>query len=261
MLREGNKVTYWSLDEYADAAEKHGKGKTAGTDDCNWAGASFTDSLTLARKGWTAELKSSLDLAESAVTMAEKEHMMDSFNQPQWDVTGAQVDIGAYLAGTPECMIDYPLSETSKAGRVITLCASISYSGSIGPSTIKRRGQCMTALALALSQLGHNTEMWLDISGGHGASEWHIRVLVKGADDEIDPARIMFAYAHPAALRQLGFAAVEAMGKSTMVIPIAPTEDLPEGTIYLPEICSDRDVPKADKFLEKHLGELGLLAE
>jgi hypothetical protein len=35
----------------------------------------------------------------------------------------------------------------------------------------------------------------------------------------------------------------------------------PEGSIFLPELCSSRDVPNADEFLKKYLGELGLLAE
>lgn len=259
MNREGNKVTFWSLDEFADTADArddHSYG-----DDPEWAGASFNEALRLARKGWTDQLSTALSIAESAVDMAEKEHMVNSFNQPVWDVTGAQVDIGAFLAGTPECMIDYPLTETSKVGRVITLCASVSYSGSVYASTIQRRGQTMVALALALSKLGHSSELWADLSGGSGTGEFHIRVLVKSASDELDPARVMFAFAHPAMLRVLGFSAIFGMGKSTLVTPSAPVKDLPEGTIYLPEVCSDRDVPQAAAFLRKYLDEIGLLAE
>lgn len=261
MKRDGNKVTFWSLDEFADAVQGYGP-HNGGLGREKSGNVDFTDALTMARKGWADELNSALQVAESAVEMAEKEQMMDAFNQPVWDVTGAQVDVGAYLAGTPECMIDYPLTETSKVGRVITLCGSISYSGSVSGSTIERRGRTMVALALALSKLGHNTELWADLSGGYGASsQWRIRILVKGANDELDPARIMFAFAHPAMLRQLGFSAVEeGLHKSLMVPPIAPEKDLPEGTIYLPEVCSGRDVPEAEAFLRQYLDELGLLA-
>lgn len=261
MIREGNKVTYWSLDEYADAMEKQGIAKGTGSEDPAFAGATWDESLNMARKGWTRQLKVALEIAESAVTMAEREHMVDSFNQPVWDVTGAQVDVGAYLAGTPECMVDYPLSETSKAGRVIALCASISYSSAVGSESIKLRGRTMVALAMALSRLGHNTELWADLSGGHGDREFRIRVLVKGANDELDPARVMFAYAHPAMLRQLHFAALEGRGWPSNQLVMPPKRDLPEGTIYLPELVSAHDMPEADEFLRAHLGELGLLAE
>jgi hypothetical protein len=216
----------------------------------------------MARLGWKEQLDSALELAESAVQLAEQEHMVDTFN-PVWDVTGAEVDVARYLSGEPECMIDFPLAKTSKSGRIIALCASITYSGAIGPDTIRRRGATMVALALALSRLGHNTELWADLSGtpmGSGG-DVRIRVLVKGANDELDPSKVMFAFAHPAMLRMLGFAAIEGLGRDTHICPIPPRKDLPEGTIYLPEICSERDVPEADEFLRAHLGELGLLAE
>lgn len=259
-------VTYWSLAEYAEAAEKYASAKIRNDSRYDWTGKTdWTGALKMARMGWTEQLESTLELAQSAVETADREHMMDSFNQPVWDVTGSQVDIGAFLAGTPECMIDYPLTETSKVGRVITLCASVCYSGSIGSETINRRGRVIVALALALSRLGHNVELWADISSENIKGETlHMRILVKGADGELDAARIMFAYAHPAMLRRVGFGAKNKFGKKyhpASCIPVGPAKDLPEGTIYLPEICSDEDVPNAEEFLREHLGELGLLAE
>ena len=125
----------------------------------------------------------------------------------------------------------------------------------------------MEALALALSRLGHACELWADISSRHPDGRvLHMRILVKGVNDEIDPARIMFAFAHPAMLRRLGFA-VKRQCKfggrfdPNICSPEPPARDLPDGTIYLPEICSGHDVPDADEFLRKYLGELGLLAE
>src|SRR6266566_2279928 len=151
---------YDSLAEFAAAAQRRATNRTGCKDrsDSDWTlGASFADAVRMAGEGWTEQLDSALGLAESAIETADKEHMTDSFNQPVWDVTGAQVDIGAFLAGTPECMIDYPLTETSKVGRVITLIASISVSASVSADTIARRGRVITALALALSRLGHAT--------------------------------------------------------------------------------------------------------
>ena len=252
--------TFHSVAAFADAAEQNGP-TWYSEQQPGWCGATWEETMILARMGWTDELDSALELAESAVTLADKEHMMDSFNQPVWDVTGVQVDVGAYLAGTPECMIDYPLSTTSKAGRVITLCASVIYSAGLEPESVKKRGRLITALALALSRLGHNVELWADLSGSNEAGTVRHRVLVKGADDELDPARVMFAYAHPAMLRQLHFSAMEGHGYRASQSVLPPKRDLPEGTIYLPELRSGGDVPNADEFLRAHLGELGLLAE
>lgn len=262
MTRTDDSVTYYSLDEYADGAAERRRGKheaRSGTGHVGWDQA-----LTMARQGWDEQLDSALDLAQSAVETADQEHMVDTFN-PVWDVTGAEVDVARYLSGEPECMIDFPLAKTSKSGRVITLCASVSVSGSIQAETIEKRGKCMVALALALSRLGHNTELWADFSGINRSGQvCRVRVLVKGASDELDPSRVMFGYAHPAMLRILGFAVLEGWGDKYPTFgtrPVAPARDLPEGTIYLPEICSGSDVPDADQFLRQYLGELGLLAE
>lgn len=232
--------------------------------DGNWAlGVQFPAALELARHGWRDQLDATLEVAESAVQMADKEHMMDSFNEPVWDVTGATVDVGAFLAGTPECMIDYPLSQTSKVGRIVTLVANCSASASIGADTILRRGQLIVALAMALGRLGHAVEMWAVNHTAHkGGGRCELNVKVKGVDDELDPAAVMFAYAHPAMLRRIVFGIREKKCDVYQHRPAATSESrFPEGTIFLPELLSHHDVPDADVFLRKYLGELGLLAE
>lgn len=258
--------TFYSLAELVDAAEKYGVEMPVRyrTGEPKSGNVTWSEALALGRKGWDEQLDSALDLAESAIVTANQEHMMDSFN-PMWDVTGAEVDVARYLSGEPECMIDFPLTKTSHSGRVITLCASVGYSWAIKAATIQDRGRVIVALALALSRLGHSVEMWADISGENNNGQiLRTRILVKGVNDELDPSRVMFAFAHPAMLRVLGWTAREKWGSKyapDRSHPVPPLEDLPEGTIYLPEIRSSRDVPNADEFLREHLGNLGLLAE
>lgn len=258
--------TYWSLDELADAAKARPSG---------WAEprafneyTSLEDAVKLAKEGWTDHPTSILDLAEHAVTMCEQEHEQFTFS-PVFDVAGSDVEIGRYLSGEPECMVDYPLTVTSKVGRVITLCASVGYSSSVSTETMIRRGTMITALALALMKLGHAVELWADTSSTRGpnGNRIRIRTLVKGANDVIDPERIAFAFAHPGMLRQLCFA-IKAHPDITgfrdcqpnNLKPIAPKEDLPEGAIYLPEVRTSHDVPEAAEELRRYLDELGLLA-
>jgi hypothetical protein len=269
--------TFWSLAEYTDYSAAHAQESKAIRNSRNneyfTHVESFDAAVKLARSGWSEELPAALALAESAVETADDEHMMDSFNQPIWDVTGAQVDVGAFLAGTPECMIDYPLSTTSKVGRVVTLVVSMSASAAIEADTLVRRGQVIVALALALSKLGHACEIWADCSTTGSSLRSCDRVLVKGSGDEIDPSSLMFALAHPAMLRCLEFGVKDgypskferAMGYAGYGTPAGRTEadkeQYPEGTIFLPQLYSGSDIPDADTFLRKYLGELGLLAE
>lgn len=266
--------TFWSVGEFADASVK------GATQVIRQQEGHFTDlpyhaeSVEMLRHGWQDELAETLEVAESAVSLASQEHMVDTF-APQWDVTGAEVDVARYLSGEPECMIDFPLSKTSKSGKVVTLVASICYSGVVRTESINKRGRVMAALALALAQLGHATEIWVDISLGDssGASAYQ-RICVKGVNDELDPAVLMFALAHPAMLRRVAFGSWDGWKgewkqafsvKSGRGYPDRRTDAdvnlYPEGTIFLPEMGPSRDVPNADEFLREHLGNLGLLAE
>lgn len=262
---------HYSLDALADAAE--GYGSSHCTLDGSWAGGTFEDALRVCRSGWSEQLDAALDISESAVSLMDQEHEVDRF-EPVWDVSGAEVDVGRFVTGEPECMIDYPLTRISRVGKVITLCASVCYSAAIDTEEMIKRGQVITALALALSRLGHSVELWADFSirrarydDGPRATGT-VRVLVKGANDALDPERILYAYAHPSMSRQLCFAACKAWPASFgnkmrggSGIPEPPPRDLPEGTIYLPELKSGKNVPNADQFLRDTLRELGLLAE
>lgn len=277
----GTKIseTYWSLGEFADYSAKHARdtrgarGVARDFADSDFTGVpDFETAVNMGHHGWQDELPAALAIAESAVELADKEHMTDTFN-PVWDVSGAEVDVARYLSGEPECMIDFPLTKTSRQGRVITLVASRSASAAIESDTLIRRGRLIVALALALSRLGHAVEIWADFCETGSDKTSYGRVLVKGVNDEVDPAQIMFALAHPAMLRCLRFGVADglpgdfrqAVGYPGYGKPSPRPADArglyPEGAIFLPELRSGSDVPNADQFLRKYLGELGLLAE
>jgi hypothetical protein len=271
---------YDSLDDLAGQVEqtgpyRHGRAIRLDESVDFWNNVTAREAIEMTRQGWAEQLPAVLAVVESAIELAEKEHMMDTFEMT-WAVAGDEVDIGRYLTGEPECMIAFPLSKTSKVGRVITFVANASYSAAIKPDTVIRRGQLMVALALALERLGHSVVIYSNIAYGdmHGGvrySDEEFSVRVKGADDTIDPARLMFALAHPAFVRCLLFTAAynlpDERGRgrrhnSQVGIPLPATKDIyPEGAIILPEIVSNRDVPNADVFLREYLGKLGLLAE
>lgn len=268
--------TYDSLDEVAAAAAKRvdTPGNICGghsrAEDFN-GHTSFKAALDLARTGWTKHLDKTLSLSESAVTSVESEAEELSFHA-QWDVTGCEVDVARYLNGEPENMIDYPMTYMPKQGRIITLVASVAYSAAIDSQQIIQRGQIITAFALALSRLGISVELWVDwtLSGfGRNSVNARVRVLVKGANDTLDPARILFAYSHPAMLRQVlfgiqdGFPAdiQKAGGDDVRGVPAPPIKDMPEGTIYLPELKSSRNVPNAAGELKNMLKQAGFITE
>lgn len=262
-------VTHNSLMDLAKAAKEYAN--PAGWSE-DWTGVdTWEEAEHLAVHGMEGSAEV-LAIAESAIETIEKEHDVTQFTHV-WDVSGCQVDIGRYLSGEPDCMVDYLPAPTPKVGRVIALCASVCYSAAIYQDTINKRGQGIAALAFALNRLGFAVELWADfsISNKRGGSRiGRVRTLVKGANDELDPARIMFAYTHPAMSRALSFAACGALpysvvGDSAMKrgngTVTDAKQDLPEGTLYLPSLRSSSDVPEAPKLLLKYLRELGIVTD
>ena len=199
-------ITFESLEEFADCAKRHGSEfEDAHGWDSYFCGAdSIEAALSLARNGWQGVETEAMEIVDSAIDSIEAETDVVAF-RPRFDVSGAEVDLGRYLSGEPECMIDYDLIAAPAAGRVITLCASVCVSGAISGETIKRRGFAIAALAFALMRLGFAVELWADMSiSGRGGALGQMRILIKGLNDELDHAKVMFGYAHPAMLRGLG---------------------------------------------------------
>lgn len=268
-------LTYDSLEDFAATAKRHHDAGT-GHDDLykSFNGVdTFEEAYALSQFGWQDAEVEALRLVDSAIETVEADHEMDGF-RASWEMSGGEVDVGAYLSGEPECMINYHLVQTPKSGRVITLCASMVVSSAISTSVIKRRGYGIAALAFALGRMGFAVELWADWTCTSTSYYQKMpgvivqRVLVKGLNDELDPAKIMFAYAHPAMLRAIGFNAAHEFPENIRTgfgipggygIPDSPIEDLPEGTIYLPEVCSSHDVPDAADLLLTHMRALGII--
>lgn len=264
-------ITFDSMSEFADSGLRHLPAYLAGrsfSQKRDFIGASSKKELTtLAYHGWETEAAEAMDIANQAVEDVEREFQMPGF-RALWDVAGCEVDVARFLAREPENMIDYEIVPTTRVGRVIILCASISYSMAISSDTIRRRGHAIAALAFALNKLGYATELWADLSASKGTKRMNMRIPVKGANDTLDPASIMFAYSHPSMLRGLGLQAMhempsawqEALGVGiTYGTPAMPKEDLPDGAIYLPHILSEKDVPEAKEVLIQYLKEIGIV--
>lgn len=266
-------LTFDSIGELATTAEHHSGEylRAIGEDSFSqdfYGVNSWGEANTLATEGWSSETEHALSIAENAVSTVTRDHTVPTFH-PVWDVSGCEVDVARYLADDPECMVDYELTPTPQSGRVISICAGVAYSSAVSTETIKCRGYVVVALAVVLSRLGYSTELWADDSGkGDDGKRCRMRTLVKGPNDELDPAKIMFAYAHPAMSRVLSTPAMHSLPKSWQSImrvgrnygvPIDPKQDLPEGTIYIPCVCSNRDVPDADVALLRYMRDLGIV--
>jgi hypothetical protein len=128
----------------------------------------------------------------------------------RWEVSGAEVDMGRFLAGEPECMIESEPIRISRSGRAVRIAVPVNYSASVPADAVKRRGAAIMALVDLLARAQHPVEIWAAICNSReqrGAGRTVILVKVQAANEPLDMGRVMFALAHPAMLRQLGFSA------------------------------------------------------
>lgn len=182
----------------------------------SWHGtANFEEAVGLGRHGWSAVrpsidgLLSDIDGKIRALTI-DKPIMFH-------DVAGAFVDMGAYMSGEPECMIDVRQETVPATGRIVRLLVNGSASWSVDEASIRARGAAICALIDAMSRQQLALEVWVEVSvkpktpargknaGVAPKDRLSTVVRVKAAADPLDIDMLMFPIGHPSFLRRIVF--------------------------------------------------------
>lgn len=267
-----------SWQEFLDAARApesipDGSGRHGRTE---WAGATWEEALRLAVDGWHVPLQ------EQEITVGALRERAGLGTpvvslEPVWDVTGSEVDIGAYLAGEPECMVDSVPRRVSRQGKVVTFLIPSVYDHTTPHDRIRNRGLALAALCAAIVEAGHGVEIWSGfttrVRRDSGPCSAVARVISSG--EPLDVGRLIFAVAHPAMLRRLWFAVWDGGDAGTAALlkaaqygvpqPCRPS-DLPDGITdpyvfpYLePDDPQWRDLDTALAWCRGMFADLGLI--
>jgi hypothetical protein len=245
---------FYSWQEFLEASQRppsvtYGSGRNARSD---WAGATFEEAQALGVDGWH------VDLPDTDVTVGElRERAGLSRNvtalEPNWDVTGSEVDVGAYLSGVPECMVDAVPRSTSVRGRVVTFLVPATYASRTPHHYVTNRGLALAALCSAIIEVGHSVEIW----SGYAASlpdtgRFSAVARVITAGEALDIGRLCFATAHPAMLRRLWFSVLDA--QEVGFVQSLVLESYGEG----PFSCKASDLPPGvtDPYVFPYLDDL-----
>ncbi|MFI7672520.1 hypothetical protein [Actinophytocola sp. NPDC049390] len=174
-----------------------------------WAGGSWEEALRLAVDGWSVPLR---DTEVTVGALRERAGLGASVTtlEPAWDVTGSEVDIGAYVAGVPECMVDAVPRQTSRRGRIVAFLVPACYSNRTPHSLIRNRGIALATLCSAIIAAGHSVEIWSGFVGLIDDHRANAVARVVSAGEPLDLGRLIFAVAHPLMLRRLWFAVWDA---------------------------------------------------
>ncbi|MDT0270488.1 hypothetical protein RM844_29875 [Streptomyces sp. DSM 44915] len=200
----------WSWQDFLDraAAPATADNARARQDRDGWAGSGFQESLRLATDGWAQALPET-DVSIAALRERTGRRVRTTVLEPRWDVTGSEVDVGAFLAGVPECMVDAVPQQVTTRGRVVTLLVPAVCGHQVPTDHIRHRGLALAAFCSAIVTAGHSVEVW---SGwGTNLPDGRIAAVARVVSpaEPLDLGRLIFAMAHPAMLRRLWFAVWE----------------------------------------------------
>jgi hypothetical protein len=212
---------YESLGEAVRHAQNNPEPKSSNSNDKEFSlTASLQDACELATNGWS-DVRPQVDKLfgelESSIAM-----VLDESYSIRFDYSGDSVDMGRYMSGDPECMMDYVTEPQARMGRVIKVMVNVANSARITPKQIMDRGVVVVALLDVLNKLGVGVELWTEMAISDGGVDTGNRfsqlVKIHDSSEMLDVDSTMFAIAHPSMLRRLAFGAIEQM----------PTEMFPE---------------------------------
>lgn len=205
--------------------------------------ASLQDACELATKGWS-DVRPQVDKLfgelESSIAM-----VLDESYSIRFDYSGDSVDMGRYMSGDPECMMDYVTEPQARMGRVIKVMVNVANSARITPKQIMDRGVVVVALLDVLNKLGVGVELWTEMAIADGGVDSGKRfsqlVKIHDSSEMLDVDSTMFAIAHPSMLRRIGFGSIEQGAR----------KDLALGCYGYPSKMICNDIVSADIMIEK----------
>jgi hypothetical protein len=148
--------------------------------------------------------------------------------QTQFALTGAVVDVGRYLGGEPECMIDFVPEPSSRMGRVVKILVSGVASASIPTEHIVKRGVAVCALVDCIHKLGMGVEVYVETPvndkgiNSPSGSVFTSLVKIHSSEQMLDINNLMFAVCHPSMLRRIHFSIAEQTECEWMLAQIPP---------------------------------------
>lgn len=180
--------------------------------DKDWHGPhaeSLDSACDLALKGWT-DIRSDVDAILGDVTDRLADRLADLY-KPMYDFGGAYVDMGRYVEGDPECMVNFSATADKSMGRVVKVVVAGTASAYIDPKDIIKRGIAVLALIDTINKLGFGVELWWDstIEGRGNGNLYSTAVKLHDSADTLDINSVMFSLAHPSMLRRLTFSVQE----------------------------------------------------
>ena len=176
-----------------------------------YGGATFEETMELARNGWQAgtdQLNNHIKSFEN--TLPSQRVRLETV----MDITGPGVlDFGRWATGHPEAWMIQQETEVHDphAGNIIRIVYNISASSGVSTREMMDKGATIVGFIDLLERAGKRVELDLvaGIKARNGRTSVRTQVRVKEANTPVDIERIAFAIAHPASFRRIVFSLLE----------------------------------------------------
>lgn len=184
----------WKRKGFAQAENNHAKG--------TWSGGTHEMAATWATQGWPEGVSKARARAESIATRLLGTTGITPTVDFTSDVMGGCYDVGAYVAGEPECWLRL---EPSVSKRAITIGTCIGVSAAVAIQTMIDRGIAVSALVMALQAAGYpvTVDVTYVQNNRRGTECTTVRVADASTGSPLDLDRVVFAMAHPTMFRIL----------------------------------------------------------
>lgn len=214
-IESREELTFDSWGDFLEFSQKRTKAvgsvesSRSGINNRDFSGVdNFEEAVSIANEGWSEG--ASKIKALSQVIMDKVTSMIEK-NTIQFDVTGNDFDMAAYLQGVPEHWYRMESHfEEGKGTKVLRLVYNQSASCGVDKDVMTAKGAAVVSLVGCLEASGFRVELLLRSTSKRGdAYRIDTLVPIKAADQPIEIDRIAFAIAHPASFRRLMFSVWE----------------------------------------------------
>jgi len=206
-------INQYSYSEFLHIAEngnptiEESKRSSRQTDDYHFYNTNnFKEAMDLAKFGWKDSFKM-VELSKNLNELIPVSQFKESFI---YDVSGSYPDVGKYLTGEPENMVQFITEEDEKK---ISLIINASISWQIDQKIQFNKGAAIVSLISKLEDLGYRVQVTLLYcnKGSHENMRHDIKVIIKEYHEQIDIDRFSFIFCNVAFNRRIRFSVNECL--------------------------------------------------
>jgi hypothetical protein len=190
-----------------------------------WAGGSLNNAYRLATSGWPEGADHARRVAPDVVRTMVGTAMFDSSMVDLAPSVCGALDLGAYLAGVPECCVVVTPTADRPTCRMLV---SIAASGAVSSDVLRRRAVSIAAIVWALETAGYAVSITA-VDAGAPRDPSHtseivpcdhaVEVAIHTASGALDLDVVVYAVGHPSMLRRLTRAVCEGRAGATGATP------------------------------------------